>query len=171
LSLALAAVRAGVRTVVVDADIRRPELASRLGVMPQCGWEDVLSGKTQLNETLIESVEDGLTLLPLNDHGDTRSASISPDLDHHQAAHTLVGLAPILDDLRACFDLVLIDCGPLSSSDESAGPLSSEHRTLVDTTVLVEDVRLTSPSDIVLACGKLDTAGILCVGIVENFAA
>lgn len=189
LCLALAAVRAGVSTVIVDADLLRPKLASRLGVLPQFGWDDVLAGRIRLSETLIESVEDELTLLPFNRNGDATSAdddvdgaawveqaptahpADSPENDRLQTAPTLSGLAPILDELRARFDLVLIDCGPLSSGGDSTHSFSPDQKAPVDTAVLVEDVRLTCRDDVAAACRQLELGGIPCAGIVENFAA
>lgn len=52
--LALATARAGKKVVLVDADLRRPQVAARLGMEPRDGLGSVLAGQRSLDELLIE---------------------------------------------------------------------------------------------------------------------
>jgi protein-tyrosine kinase len=52
-------------TVLVDADLRRPNVANCLGIEPDVGLEHVLTGKAALDDVLLRSEIDGLFLLPM----------------------------------------------------------------------------------------------------------
>jgi capsular exopolysaccharide synthesis family protein len=51
--LALATARAGKRAILVDADLRRPQVCARLGVPDKPGLGAVLAGERQLEEVLV----------------------------------------------------------------------------------------------------------------------
>ena len=55
----------GVPVALVDADFQNPQLARRLGVLPQVGWESVLDGSAPLGDAMIHATGAGVTLLPL----------------------------------------------------------------------------------------------------------
>lgn len=55
-------------TMLVDADLRRPNVANMLGIEPDAGLEEVLAGDLTLDDCIIRSEIDGLFVLP------TRSA-------------------------------------------------------------------------------------------------
>ncbi|MFW6027656.1 MAG: tyrosine-protein kinase family protein, partial [bacterium] len=46
------------------ADLRRPNVANMLGIEPEIGLEQVLSGRATLEDCLVESEIDGLFILP-----------------------------------------------------------------------------------------------------------
>jgi capsular exopolysaccharide synthesis family protein len=56
--LALAAARAGKRAIIVDADLRRPQVCSRLGIEASDGLCSVLAGERQLGEVMFELAVD-----------------------------------------------------------------------------------------------------------------
>ncbi|HEX2112330.1 MAG TPA: polysaccharide biosynthesis tyrosine autokinase [Gaiellaceae bacterium] len=60
-NLGIAFAQAGYRVVVVDADLRRPELAFAFGVSPRAGLTDVLVDGLPV-ETALETWQDGLAL-------------------------------------------------------------------------------------------------------------
>jgi Mrp family chromosome partitioning ATPase len=140
------------RVIVVDADFANPQVARRLGVLPESGWEDVLAGQLPLAEAIIESVEDGLALLPV------KSAV-------REAGRVVESrVATCLKLLRDHYDLVLVDLGDLDqgSPAEAMGEL-------IDRAVVVRDVRFSSQSDLGRVRERLAAAGIGEVGVVENF--
>ena len=89
----------GKKIVIVDADLSDPQLAKRLGLLPQLGWEDVAAGRQPVEEVLIESATDNIAVLPLCTPLDISGISY--------AAKRL--MAECLNTLRNNYDLVLMD--------------------------------------------------------------
>lgn len=144
-------VERGRRLVLVDADATRPALARALGVSPETGWEDVLSGRLPLDEALIESIHDRLTILPL------RRPAIP-------ALFQPVEVQTTMDVLRSQYDLVLVDMGALEGDSlAAAGPW-------IDGVVVVRDVRETSDSELAVVQDYLAAAELVELGVAENFA-
>ena len=52
--LALASARSGKRVILVDADLRRPQVARRLGIEPAAGLGNVLAGEERLGDVLVD---------------------------------------------------------------------------------------------------------------------
>jgi capsular exopolysaccharide synthesis family protein len=52
--LALATARAGKRAILVDADLRRPQVCARLGIAERAGLGAALAGEQQLDEVMVE---------------------------------------------------------------------------------------------------------------------
>lgn len=156
--LAQVLAQAGLRIALVDADFRHPQLAEQLGVVPSVGWDDVLQSDLPLTEAMIESTADRLTLMPLR----------APVFDN---ALTLdnprIGVP--LRALREAFDIVLVDCEPLT------GPESAEYlamlvgRGQLDAALLIHDLHKTSTLDFERARQLLDQAPLAGWDIVENF--
>jgi exopolysaccharide transport family protein len=102
LGLARSAALAGVRTVVVDCDLRQRAVNQVLGVSPRIGLVDVLNGSASLDEALILDEASGAMVLPLVE------AYFTPkDLFSSQAMHDLIR------ELRQRFDLVVLDTAPV----------------------------------------------------------
>ncbi|PWW21886.1 non-specific protein-tyrosine kinase [Geodermatophilus normandii] len=98
----------GSRVAVVEADLRDPVLARRLGLDETAGLGEVLEGRADLAEALT-TWGDGVTVLPAG------TATRDPgDL----LATARVG--EVLDRLRATHDVVLVDTPPLGSSVDAA---------------------------------------------------
>ena len=106
--LAVATARAGKRTILVDADLRHPQVSTRLGLAPGAGLADVLAGQRQLAEALVEypvdEVGSGLLLvLPAGAPPPNPSALInSPQM------------AALLGQLERQADLVVIDTAAMA---------------------------------------------------------
>ncbi len=99
----------GRKVALVDANWSNPQLAQSLGLLPQIGWEETLCGGLPLEEVVIESLADGLAVLPV------REPSAS--------AFTQGGrIAASLDMLAREFDVVLVDLGPLDQVEEEGTP-------------------------------------------------
>jgi capsular exopolysaccharide synthesis family protein len=109
LSLALSAARAGQRTVLVDADMRRPAIARMLGLSSGRGLEDVLRGSASLAEALVAEPSSGLQVVPA--HAGTA-----------QPQELLGGqpMAALLRELRGHFDLVIVDSPPVTFVSDAA---------------------------------------------------
>ncbi|MBX9790914.1 MAG: AAA family ATPase [Pirellulales bacterium] len=158
LTLALALAEQGVRAVIVDGDWDDPQLATRLGLAPQVGWDDLDETQLDPSGVLIESTSDRLALLPCRQ---PLMAALA-DLPYHAAR--------MVHALRTNYDLVLIDTGPV---DSSTVPWQRVwHRSLVDGVIVVEragDVASHSQHALT-ADHMLSAAGIAWWGVAETFA-
>jgi polysaccharide biosynthesis transport protein len=100
--LAVSLARAGRKTLLVDADLRRPALLKLFNLQVQPGLSEVLRGEAELNAAFQEGPAPGLTIL---------AAGISDD----RAVQALS--QPILDDIIAKakegFEFIIIDSTPV----------------------------------------------------------
>jgi Mrp family chromosome partitioning ATPase len=171
-SLAMAYFEAGLRVLLIDADLRKPTLASSLGVDPPTGLSDVLIGQTTLDEAVrlapLESGEVSEFLQRdqrlLAEARRTHDAPLPVDswAAEHQAAHgpqvavlssgtqtsdpaALFGtrrMAALLEEAKARYDMVLIDTAPLLAVSDAI-PLLPQ----VDGVLLVTRVNHTTRDD------------------------
>jgi Mrp family chromosome partitioning ATPase len=100
LCMALALAKAGKRVCVIDGDLRRPQLAEALGLEPERGLECVLAGEATAHEVMIESLEDGFSILPL-------CRQIAGEVSERPG----LGETTTLRELTRHFDMVLVDAG------------------------------------------------------------
>ncbi len=102
ISLARAADAAGIRTVLVDCDLRRPTVHKSFGVTPGAGIVEVLAGQAELESVLLRDTQSSLQILPVRS-----GAANPPDLlgSNH--------MANLLKRLRGDFDLVILDSAPV----------------------------------------------------------
>ena len=101
LAIALASISRGRRVALVDLDLRKPSLAEVLGVKEGCGIEQVLSGKSSLDEARV-SVE-------------RPQVDIFPAYEPQRGAHELFVLprfTEIVSELSNAYDVVLVDTPP-----------------------------------------------------------
>lgn len=108
LRLALAvARRVGMRVLLADFDLKKPNIAIRLGlVLHYFSLAEVLRGTCSLDDALIASDEDNLFVLA------ARPSDRSGDeiVEGRQAS-------AVLADIHAAFDFAVIDCGPIEQSE------------------------------------------------------
>ncbi|NUQ64435.1 MAG: hypothetical protein HUU20_18370 [Pirellulales bacterium] len=149
--------RRGLRAILVDADFEQPQLARRLGLLPDSGWEDVLDGQLPLGEVVIESVDDHLAILPLCG----KHAGADGSLAHDPAAE--------IDVLREHYDLVLVDLGRFAPADGPAAQALCGAGRWIDAAVIVRDVRNANPPELDRLCDRLRRAGIAEAGLADNF--
>jgi Mrp family chromosome partitioning ATPase len=159
-TLMLAAARSlkgqGRKVVLVDANWSNPQLAQNLGLLPQIGWEETLCGGLPLEEVVIESLADGLAVLPV------RKPSASTIAQEQIAAS--------FDILAREFDVVLVDLGPLGlgGDDETA---SRDVAAEMDAVVLVQNVRVTTPNQLADVREHLAASNLRYAGTIQNFVA
>lgn len=101
-SLALSLARAGRRTLLIDADLRAPDLHKLFGMALEDGLSEVLRAETDLVDAIRPTNSNGLYLL---------TAGVC-DMD---AIHSLATDQPqaIFEKLRDQFDFVVIDAPPV----------------------------------------------------------
>lgn len=109
INLALTTAMAGQRVVLVEADLRRPLVASRLGLDGAVGTTSVLIHKVTLADALQEYGDAGLSVLPCG--------PIPPNPSELLQSHAMENL---LADLRRDFDVIIIDAPPLLPVTDAA---------------------------------------------------
>ena len=145
-NLAVTAAREGRSTVLVEADLRRPTLARLLGLAPRAGVAEVLAGRAELAQAVTR-------LGPL-------ALLVAGEAEDPGALVRGAGAAGLLGQLRAAYELVVLDAPPalaFSDGDRLAGD--------ADAALLV--VRAgTTPRQVVRLA--LDALGDRTAGIVLN---
>ena len=106
-NLAIVAAQASKRVLLVDADLRHPQLAKRLHISSDLGLTSVLRQTCELGEAIVSTEVPGLQLLASGPIGVN-----SPSLLSSLAFTSLVG------KLKSRYDLIVFDAPPvLSVSD------------------------------------------------------
>ena len=146
----------GRKVVLVDGNWGNPQLAQSLGLLPQIGWEETLCGGLPLEEVVIESLADGLAVLPVR--GPSASA-IAPGQ-----------IAASFDILAREFDVVLVDLGPLAQVEDEDSP-SRDVAARMDAVVLVQNVRVTTPNQMAEVRQRLAASNLRYAGTIQNFVA
>jgi succinoglycan biosynthesis transport protein ExoP len=100
LSLAYSALKAGLRTVVIDGDLRHPSLSRFFGLEKGPGLVDLLAGTLGVEQTIVS--RDGITIVPAGSKSQN-----PPDLLGSARMKALV------EKLRQNFDYVIIDTPPV----------------------------------------------------------
>jgi capsular exopolysaccharide synthesis family protein len=152
INLALAFAEAGRRTLLVDADLRRPQIAGYLGIEGAIGLSDVLAHQVDLDTALQTWGEQKLHVLP--------SGSLPP---HPSELLGSRQMADLVARLRSEFDTTIIDTPPLRPvTDGVIAALLSD-----GAIVVVCDGR-TSRAQLGRALQALRAAGVPVLGAVRN---
>jgi len=149
----------GSQVAVVDADFRHPRLAHRLGLTPSAGWEEVAAGRLDLAEVVVESLRDGIVLVPWCGPAEPPNDSSEEPFDP----------ALLLEPLRRTYDHVLVDLGHGAQHHRRAARLASL-RACLDLVLVVHNVREVPATELSQLCGELSKGGKARLAIVENFA-
>lgn len=150
ISLARAAAAAGVHTVLMDCDLRRPTVHRSFGASPEYGVVEFLAGQTSLEDAIMRDEAGSLDYLPVKS-----GAANPPDLlgSRH--------MTELLARLRREYDLVIIDSAPVLPVVDSR-VLSR----LVDKVVFVVKWRDTPREAAANAVGDLRDFGADFAGVV-----
>ncbi|WP_209561692.1 polysaccharide biosynthesis tyrosine autokinase [Frigoribacterium sp. PvP032] len=149
LDLALAFAEQGLSVLIVDADLRGPGLASVAAVSDEVGLTDVVLGRRELAEAVVEWRE-GVDLLPSGEVPPNPSPVISS-----------AATAELLEAARDAYDVVVVDAPPVVSSSDAL-----ELGRMTDGVVLVTTVGRSLRRDLVQAVDELQAVQVPIVGIV-----
>lgn len=105
--LAVSLARSGRRTVLVDADIRRPQLHLMFGLPGDRGVCDVLRGEAVADQLSQATPAENLWVLPAGRYDPVTLRGLNGP-----------AIGAMIDNLRAKFDFVVIDSAPILSSPE-----------------------------------------------------
>ena len=108
-SLAITLAQAGQKTLVIDADMRRPRMHEALGRPQEPGLSNVLVGDTKLADAARPTTVANLTLLPAG-HIPPNPAELLGSKKYEE----------LLADLRKKYDWILIDAPPVMPVTDAA---------------------------------------------------
>jgi capsular exopolysaccharide synthesis family protein len=103
-NLAIAYATFGKRVIVVDTDLRKPDLASRFGFTDRTGLSDVLAGTTRLEDALLD--------VPPHGHG-LRVLPGGPVPPNPSAMLGSLRMASLVEELAEDADIVILDSAPI----------------------------------------------------------
>jgi capsular exopolysaccharide synthesis family protein len=151
IQLARSLAQLGRKTLLVEADLRRPTLFKRLGRVSGPGLAAVLAGETDLGEAIVPSGAPHLDLLPAG----IRPDDFNPELlaDGHFTA--------CLGRWRKDYDFVVIDSPPMLPVADAR--ILAGH---VDGAIMVSRAAHCKRADVVQACADLAAAGSPLLGTV-----
>lgn len=141
---------AGHRTVIVEADLRRPSVHGVVNIPRRPGLTEVVLGEASLDEVLVEDKESGAFVLP--------AGKMAPDPTEILASPKTTEM---LDELARRFELVVIDSPPLVAVADSR-LLAPQ----ADAAVLVVRWAATPRQVVALAAKQLAEAGANISGVV-----
>jgi len=108
-NLAIALAQTGQRVLLVDGDLRRPKVASVLGLERSVGLTTVLVGRSELHDSIQKHTASGIYFLA--------SGPIPPNPTEVLQSHAAQAL---FDRLGQMFDMVIIDAPPLLPVSDAA---------------------------------------------------
>jgi len=100
--LATSLARGARRTLLIDADMRRPSVHNVFGVSQEPGLSELLRGDAQLDETIQSVDQDGLSVLPAGKINQETLRALAQD-----------GTESIFDKLKEQFDFIIVDSAPV----------------------------------------------------------
>jgi succinoglycan biosynthesis transport protein ExoP len=151
INLAIALAQSGERTVLVDADLRRANIATALGLEGAVGLTSVITRSAGLEEAL-QTWQDGLLVLP--------SGPLPPNPSEIVGSQAM---SKLLADLAVFADTIVIDAPPVLPVTDAV-VLS----TLVEGVIVVVRAGKTQRGQAAEARRRLDGVGAPVIGSVLN---
>lgn len=150
-NLAAAAARAGRRTLLVGADLRRPSLHERFGLDNSVGLSDVLSGQVPISQA-IQTLPDlpKLQILPAGSPIDAPSRLLQGD-----------GLGRMISAARAEFDLIVFEAPPVLQVADAV-----DLARLIEGAVLVVEPNRATRSGVADSVEQLRSVGADVIGTI-----
>ena len=154
--LAAALAQDGQDVVLVDADMRHPQVAVRLGIDPPLGLSDVITGQSEVRDALVEV-----------DAGDGRLRVLAAGSQPPNPSRLLSSqrMSTLLSTLSDEVDIVIVDTPPLLNVSDAVPLLES-----VSGTVLIARVGATTRDALKRVRQVLDTARGSVLGAVATGA-
>ncbi|HJQ06455.1 MAG TPA: polysaccharide biosynthesis tyrosine autokinase, partial [Nocardioides sp.] len=154
-NLAVALAQTGRRTLIIDADLRRPRVASTLGLDPAVGLTTALVGKTEIADAIQVHGPSGLHVLASGAKPPNPTEILQSRVTHD-----------LIRRLRASYDTVIIDAPPLLPVAD-ASVLS----TLADGVIVVIRHAHTTRDQVTEAVNRIQQVGGRLYGVVVNMVA
>ena len=150
--LAIAHAEQGKKTLLVDADLRRPSIHRKFGISPTVGLSNILTGESEWRETVLQIAgKPTLDIIPAGPPSHRASDLIGP----------LMG--DLLDEFAKEYDLVILDAPPLLGFAE---PL--QMATVADGVLVISRAGETKRKAVSSVFSALNRLRANVVGIVLN---
>ncbi len=151
-NLAVSFANSGKRVLLVDCDFRRPRIGRVFGVNAHVGLADVITGEASLDDAIVTSSIENLSVLPCGHHPPNPSELLtSAEFDR------------FVERVRGEYDLVLIDSPPLQAVSDPAVIASR-----VDGVLMAVRITKHGRAAILQAKQTLSRVGANVIGIVVN---
>jgi receptor protein-tyrosine kinase len=154
-NLAVALAQTGRTVLIIDADLRRPRVASTLGVDPAIGLTTALVGKTPIEDAIQVHERSGLHVLASGAKPPNPTEILQSKVTHD-----------LIRRLRQSYDMIIIDAPPLLPVAD-ASVLS----TLCDGAIIVVRHGQTTRDQVGEAVNRLNQVGGRVYGVVVNMVA
>jgi capsular exopolysaccharide synthesis family protein len=151
-NLAVSIAQAGKRVVLIDGDLRRPQLSDNFALEAENGLTDILNGHCDPTDAIHATSVDNLDVIPAG------PIPVNP-----AEALTLPEVDDLIDWLRERYDFVIIDTPPLLIVTDPS--IIAGH---VDGVLVTLKVRRKSKHNAREAMGMLRNIGANVVGLVIN---
>lgn len=153
-NLALSLAQAGVRTLLIEGDLRRPRAATRLGLDSAAGVTSVLVGKVEFKEAIQSHTDIGIDFLA--------SGPVPPNPAELLQSRAM---SDLLDLARGMYDVVLIDAPPLLPVTDAALIAAQ-----ADGAILIVRHGVTTRDQVRSSCERLEQVDAELAGLVLNMA-
>lgn len=140
------------RTLVMDCDLRMPNVGKSLNIANKVGLIQVLSGKATLDEAIIKDFSPGLDVLVTGGRSKNPTQLLSS-----------TAFAKVLEDLRPRYDKIMIDCPPLAPVSDALNILS-----LVDGVIYVVRFNMVKRKTASVNVKRLKDSNVPVLGAVLN---
>ena len=151
-NLAVTMAAAGARVLLVDADLRRGDLAQLFDIDGKVGLSDVLRGEANWKAAVLQTKYPTLSLIP--------RGPVTNQSGELLLRPMLVGL---LDELKAAYDLVIFNTAPILAADDT--PTLAPN---FDGTLMVVRARFTSARLTKNALNSLYQRQVNVLGLILN---
>ncbi|MEC9094824.1 MAG: polysaccharide biosynthesis tyrosine autokinase [Planctomycetota bacterium] len=101
-NLSISLAQSGKRVLIIDADLRRPTVDYLFGVDSKNGFAAVLSGNAEINDAILDSEVDGLSVMPAGSRPSNPAELL-----------TSSNLYDLCETLREKFDFIIVDSPPM----------------------------------------------------------
>lgn len=153
INLAIALAQTGVRTLLVDADLRHPSITAALGMKNNPGLAGILSGKVaDMDDVIVRDVVSNLAILPAGD---------TPDQPHELLASAR--FRQMVRETMREYDLTLYDTSPANQSPDAIAVANA-----AGYAALVSRRDHSYTNDVRTLTGQLSDAGCAVIGSVLN---
>ena len=170
-NLAIVMAQAGIRTLLVDADLRRPKLHKLFGMSLGSGLLELFSDISKFDSFHLETPIENLSLITA---GMPPKKAEKKDSSHELVRRPAIITNPsellgsvymreIIEKARDIYDMIIIDTPPVMVATDAA-VLSAQ----VDGTLLVVRANQTREGELELAVDALEGVGADILGVVLN---